>query len=125
VEVAHGDGDRRVGVEGQRPRQHLEGDDAGRVDVGGGRRHQAAGLLGAEIVDGAESRPDLGQVGVGEALGDAEVDDDRVAVRVDQDVLGLDVAVDVAALVGVVEGGAELLEEARRRRPGGRGPRSR
>ena len=54
---------------------------------------------------------DCGQVGVGQTLGDAEVDDVGVAAGVDQDVLRFDVAVDVTALVGVVEGGAELLEE--------------
>jgi hypothetical protein len=45
-------------------------------------------------------------------LGDAEVDDDGASVGGDEDVVGLEVAVDDAVEVGVVDAGADLHEGA-------------
>ncbi|HEY7117587.1 MAG TPA: hypothetical protein VH475_13445 [Tepidisphaeraceae bacterium] len=105
-------------------------DHAQRVDVGAGVHVQAAGLglLGAHVLRGSHHRPDprekrlLRQDEVG-GLGDAEVDHlgDRPAVdQRDQDVRGLDVAVDDALLVGVLDGladGDEQLETLAGREP--------
>ena len=102
-------------------------DDAQGVDVGAGVDGVglAAELLGGGVGEGAGelalagdggggsgARRD-GTVGVGRVveLGDAEVDDARAAVGVDEDVGGLEVAVDDAPLVGVVHGVDDLQEE--------------
>ena len=95
--------------------EHLVGDGAERVLVGAGVEGAiAGGLLGAHVVWRAEGEPGLGDAtaaGVGDGEGDAEVGDDRLP-GLEQDVLGLQVAVDDAAGVGVVEGAGEEGGEA-------------
>ena len=81
-----------------------------RVDVGLGARRAALGLLGGHVGERADDVAGRGQGRrVGEA-GDAEVHQlgARLAVLGDEDVLRLDVAVDDAARVGVVERLAEI-----------------
>ncbi|GBD17044.1 hypothetical protein HRbin26_01957 [bacterium HR26] len=51
------------------------------------------------------------QAGIGEPLGDAEIGDLDRALLVHQDVLGLDVAMDEAMPVGVVERGSDLADD--------------
>ena len=69
------------------------------VDVRRGRRGLAAGLLRAEVVDRSERGAGERRLGLGDRAGDAEVDDLDLAVAADQDVAGLDVAMDEAARV--------------------------
>jgi hypothetical protein len=67
---------------------------------------QAANLFRAHVGAGAQCHARAGQVlacGIGDRLGDTEIEEDRAAVRND-DVLGLHVAMDDAVLVGVLEG---------------------
>ncbi|HQN07898.1 MAG TPA: hypothetical protein PK569_10005 [Thermoanaerobaculia bacterium] len=87
----------KVGPAVERLRLRLLGGDVG------GRPHQKAGL-------GLDERPGR--------LRDAEVGEVRPAVRVEDDVLRLDVAVDDAAFVAVGEGVEERDGEARRLRLG-------
>ena len=87
----------KVGPAVERLRLRLLGGDVG------GRPHQKAGL-------GLDERPGR--------LRDAEVGEVRPAVRVEDDVLRLDVAVDDAAFVAVGEGVEERDSEARRLRLG-------
>ena len=95
------------------------------VDVGG--RGQAlelpGGLLGGHVLGRAGPRPGLRHLAPGvDPLGQAEVGDMGLAVAIDQDVVGLQVAMQDAALMGMVHGagdrrhqpgrGAEVLPEA-------------
>ena len=75
-------------------REELVEDDPERVDVGRGGRLVAAGLLRAEVVDGAERRAREGHLGLGNRPGDAEIGHLDVPIAVDHDVAGLDVAMD-------------------------------
>ena len=92
--------------EGRVAGEHLVEHRAERVDVGAGRDLALAHrLLGAHVVRRAERHAGLGHPGAaGLARGerDPEVGHQRAAV-VEQDVLGLDVAVDHAVPVGVVQ----------------------
>ena len=96
--------DRRVTDE-----RRLAGEDfvehaAQRVDIGAGVDRLAAGLLGRQVLRGADHRGGLGHaVGVGQRAGDAEVHHLHRAGLADHDVRGLDVAVDDAVLVAEVQ----------------------
>ena len=74
-------------------------------------RHFAGGLLGRHVRGRAEQRAGeragRDRVGV-DALGDAEVGDVRDAVDVEEDVRGLQVAMEHAAAVAVVDGAAQV-----------------
>ena len=83
-----------VGGEGPAAGEQLEGDDGQRVAVAGVGRGVAARLLGRDVGRGAEDLPGLGQRGLGRHRGDAEVADRQAAALVDEQVGGLDVAVD-------------------------------
>ena len=88
-----------------------------RVDVGLAVDGQAPGLLGRGVAGGAEH--DAGGLGprrLGEGAGQAEVGDAQPAVLAEQQVGGLDVAVDEAAAVGVVEAAGRLEADEQRLR---------
>jgi hypothetical protein len=108
------DGLRRGARERGLADEHLVGHGAEGVDVAAGADVAVAhGLFGTHVARRAEGHAGLRHAiaGLARGEGDAEVGDEGAAV-VQQDVLGLDVAVDDAALVGVVEGGCDFLGEA-------------
>jgi hypothetical protein len=120
-----GDAAESRAVEGGRAGEELVQEDAERVEVAAGVHGgcAGAGLLGAHVLESADDGAELGDLGaVGEAqggaidgAGDAEVDDLGGGLAVidgDEDVGGLDVAVDDAALVRVLDGLADGDEEA-------------
>ena len=75
----------------------------------------AARLLGRHVGRRAQHLPVLGHDGfLGLALGQAEVHQVRLALGIEQDVGGLDVAVDHAVAVGTVEGVANGRDQFRR-----------
>jgi hypothetical protein len=118
LDVLVGDGHRRVAVEGLRrsaPRRARRRASTGRcgVDV------QPLRLLGRQVGGGAEHGGGAGDGLVVDRAGDPEVGDLHGAVVGEQDVAGLDVAVDQAPVVGVGQGRADVG-----RRPPARGPRS-
>jgi hypothetical protein len=90
-----------------------EGVDVGpRVDV----IRIGVDLLGGHVLHGAHELPDIGleggdrQIGIGDA-GDAEVDDLRIAGRIDEDVLRFQITVHDAAVMRVVHCIADPREE--------------
>ena len=90
---------------------HLVHHDAERVEVAARVGLRALGLLGREVRRGAHDRAGLGEVRLGGRVhgpGDAEVGDLHLAVRTDQDVGRLDVAVGEPGLVGEPERGGDL-----------------
>ncbi len=92
---------------GGRAGEQLAEDAAEGVDVGGAG-DAAVELLGGHVGDGADDERGLGAGALQEA-GDAEVGEEQaLAVGGEEHVLGLDVAVDEAAGVGVVERGGGL-----------------
>ena len=96
ADVLDGDGDRRVAVIRRAARQHLVHDDAEGIQVRAAVDLRALGLLGRDIVDGAEGFARERILRRRDA-GDAEIGDLDAAVLQDHDVVGLDVAVDDAA----------------------------
>ena len=100
-------------VHARRAGEHLEQDETGRVDVGRGRDHLAARLLGAEVVDTAQRRAGHRQLRLAEGARDAEVGDLDPAAARQQHVRRLDVAVDDAARMRCVERLVDLLGDAR------------
>ena len=84
-----------------RPRQHLAEDDAPRVDVGAAIDGLAEQLLGCHVGGRAEHRSGTRQSRGFRPfdLRDAEIDDLHAAVRLDQHVLRLQVAMDHAGIV--------------------------
>ena len=101
----------RGGLIGQAPGDQLVGDDPERVQVGARPGLLAARLLGRQVGGGAEHRADLGDAGLLGRLGDAEVGELDLALARAQQVAGLDVAVDHAVAVGVVQALARLLDD--------------
>ena len=85
------------------------------VDVAGGSDVVvlAAGLFGGEIRPGPDHGAALGEVGVsGVEACQAEVDDAGGAVGVEEDVVGFEVAVEDAALVGVLDAEGGLRDQS-------------
>ena len=119
------DRDRVVAVEGGVPGEALVADQAERVDVAGRRGQPALGLLGREVLGGADDLAGAGQRDAAGRPGDAEVGDLHAAVGADQDVAGLDVAVHHAGPVRLTEAEGGLPEERERRRRCRAGPRGR
>ncbi len=105
--------ERQLGERGrlirQSPGDQLVGDDSKRVQVGAGPRLLATRLLRREVRGGAENRADLGDARLLGRLGDAEVRQLDLAFASAQKVAGLDVAVDNAVAVRVVQALACLL----------------
>ena len=88
-----------------------------RIEVGAGVELHAHRLLGRRVAGGAEHRARrLGPARLGERAGQAEVGDAHDAVLVEQQVRGLDVAVQDAARVRVLERGRDVAPDARRLR---------
>ena len=105
-----------AGVVGRDSGKDFVEEDAEGVDVAGGGDVLAAGLLGAGVMRGHHRGQGDGGVarGMGELddFGDAEIEELGLAVGGDEDVGGLDVAVDDAGVVGALDGGADFAEEA-------------
>ena len=92
------------GVEGRVAGEQAIQDGAGGIDVGGGADlvRLAGGLFGGHVGGGPQHLAGHGQIADPfDLLGEAEVGDLGAAVLVQQDVAGLEVAVNDAALVGV------------------------
>jgi hypothetical protein len=106
--VLHGHRDLVLAVEGDVAREHLEEDDAERVEIALGIDVLAQGLLGRDVVGGAQHAAVRRQPLLGQRAGDAEVRDLGRALLVDEDVLGLDVAVDDAVVVGGAQRAGDL-----------------
>src|SRR5207302_10241176 len=103
-------------VEGGVPREHLVQDDSERIDVGAAVRALAGRLLRTHVLWGPDYHS-LGRELGGRrlrSLGDPEIGDVHAARRVDEDVVGLDVAVDDAAPVRVGERVGDLARDTRR-----------
>ncbi len=93
------------------PDQHLERDDAERVEVGAViHRRPAAELLGGEVVHGPDHRADLREAGHRRLLGEAEVDQPHAA-RPDHHVLRLQIAVHDPCGVDRGQPRRELIEQ--------------
>ena len=110
---------------GDDPGQRLIEDAAERVDVGSRADAPPLPLLGGHVFDRAGDRGAVEDAGVAQRLGEAEVREEG-AVAFDQDVVGLDVAVDDAGGVGGVERAGDLAEQLDRlgggQRAAGRDP---
>src|SRR4051812_21399763 len=113
-------GENRLGRrarERRRAGKHLVAEDAQRVDVGAVIHGIAEGLFGRHVPDGAERHAGAGEPRVRgfsrqrERRRDAEIREDRVSI-LQQDVLGLDVAMDDALIVRVREGIGDLAQYA-------------
>ena len=104
-EVLIRDGQGRLAGEGRLAGQQLVDHHPQRVEVRTGVGRLAVDLFGRQVLDGARHRAfGLADVGVGEGVSQSEVGNLHRAIRGDQDVLGLDVAVDDAVAVGMVQG---------------------
>lgn len=95
------DFDRVLVPEGRVPRQELVDEDAQGPPVDGGGVALVVDDLGGQVLGGSAEGVglDRGGVAVAEALGEAKVDELDVPVRVEEEVLGLHVAVGDAALL--------------------------
>ena len=105
---------------GSSPAEELVEHDAAGVEVGAGVGLLPLKHLGGEVVRRADDEAGLGLPGREpvDRPGDAEVHQLGVAGGLQDQVLGLDVAVEHAHGVGGAEAGAELLGEAQARRVG-------
>ena len=109
---------RAVGDERRLAGQHLIAEDAERIQIAAAvDRALARGLLGRHVRRRADrdARRREPRVALADRARDTEVGHHRAAaLRVDQDVVGLDVAVDDAALVGVGERVGHVAQRAAR-----------
>ena len=103
VQVLHGHGHGAVPVEGHAAGEHLVEHHAHGVNVAGHIGGLAAGLLRAEIMHRAHHRIAAGEGGAVGHAGDAEVRHLDVPVLMDEDILRLDVPVDDAVLMGMLQ----------------------
>ncbi len=106
-----GSGERRLAG------QHFVEDRAQRVDIGPGIDRLARGLLGAHVLGSAEAHPGLRDPHTAAVASsrerDPEVGHHRAAV-VEQDVVGLDVAMNHPVAMGVVEPGGDFARDPNR-----------
>ena len=109
--------DRAASPYGDFPVSSLYSKNAQRIDVGGGGDRLAANLLGTGVIErhGAQLGTRLGrgqsvEFGADE-LGDAEIQELRHSVRGDQDVAGLEIAMDHQVPVGILHRGADVAEQ--------------
>ena len=118
VAVEQGDGVALVG-EGQAARQQLVEHRAHGVHVGGRGQLGTQGLLGRHVGGRAQHLAGAGAHGLDAAhhLGDAEVGHLERVGPAEEEVVGLDVAMEDALVVGVVQGAARRDHDA-----AGRGP---
>ena len=110
VDPGHERAEGGVGGERHLAADRLDDHQGERVDVAAAVERGALGLLGRGVAGGAEHRAGgLGPGGLGEGAGEAEVGDAQAALVVEEEVGRLDVAVDEAPAVGVLErtGGLE------------------
>lgn len=93
--------------------EHLPEEQAQGIDVGGDAGVQAAGLFGTRVGEGEGAKLRAADAGFAEIeeFGDAEVEDLGVAVGGDEDVGGLQVAVNDQLLVSGMNGGTNLAKE--------------
>ncbi len=122
TDVLNGHVDRIVPLIGKPAGEHLIEDHAGGVDVGAAVHMAALGLLRGDIVDRADGLGGHGVLGGAGDAGDAEIGDLHAAVPQDQHVLGLDVPVDDAPAVGVIQSPQDLGDEVDSLPPVQRGP---
>ena len=121
---------RRLGLEREPAGEELVEDDADRVEVAARVERVAARLLGAHVLgraaDDARAR-DAGLLRLGAHLGEAEVDDlHEVAARaqrLEDDVLGLEVAVDDVSVCASASAASVCRRTSTMRRKGS-GPSS-
>jgi hypothetical protein len=104
-----------VAAERQLAGEHLEEEDAERIEVALRRRLLAPRLLRRHVFGGAEDGALRGESRVHRQVGEPEVEDlDEVlpaAARREEDVVALQIAVHHAEVVGARERGAHLLED--------------
>ena len=109
--VLERDLERRAPREGKLPGQEAVEDDAERVDVRGRPRRRAFRLLGRQVGGGAHDRPGFRERRLAGRPRDAEVGELGAALRVEEDVRGLQVAVDDPVRVRMGEAGGDLGRE--------------
>ena len=114
----------RLAVERNLAGEHLVDDDAQRVHIGLAGDGLAEGLLGRHVVGRAEHAPVHREAFLGQGARDAEVGDLGAALAAQQNVLGLDVAVDDLLCVRCAQGARDLdrVGERHRRFQGGLAP---
>ena len=106
--------ERVCALERQLSREHPVEDHAEGVDVARRPGGLAGCLLGRDVRGRSEHRPGFGQRRAIADLRDPEVGDLRPALVVEEDVRGLEVAVDEAARVGLREPGGDLGSDLER-----------
>jgi hypothetical protein len=104
-----------LALEGTGAGQQLEGHDGERVAVRGRGRGLPDRLLGRDVGGGAEHLPGLRELVLERHAGDPEVRDREAVAIVEQQVAGLDVAVDHAGGVRGVERAGRLAQPLQRR----------
>ena len=108
------DSDQAPGHEGRSPGQELVEDSAEAVDVHRDAQGAAVGLLGSHVGRGAHQGPGLGVAGLAvHGLGDPEVRQEGLARLAEEDVLGLEVAVEDLGGVDLDQGLGDRGQEAR------------
>jgi len=110
-DVLVADRERVLAVERHAAGEALIRDDAEGIDVGAPVERLRAGLLRTHVMRRADGHPGARELAARRRLRDPEIGDHRQPVLVEHDVVGLDVAVDDAALVRVREGARHLDQD--------------